>query len=226
MKARPGPELAGRAYMNRFGCALRPGQQLVDRRRRRPSPRSGMYSSSGPPGHVADDHRLVPAPAPCIFARRGVSIVREVRQLGRVIASRSGTHSFCSMPAASPSVPVSTMSMSTRPASCCALILPGSSGAGAWREADAADQLGVRRAVFLEAALRQLQVAGDVDDVQRHRRGRRLGARAGGCEGGEPAGGAEHGPACRFDPGHWFPLSSVVADLCVVAAYAILPASK
>jgi hypothetical protein len=41
----------------------------------------------------------------------------------------SGSHRFWSMPAASPSTPVSTTSMSTRLASCCALILPASSGA-------------------------------------------------------------------------------------------------
>jgi hypothetical protein len=36
------------------------------------------------------------------------------------------------MPAASASLPVSTKSMSTRPASCCAFSLPASSGAVAW----------------------------------------------------------------------------------------------
>ena len=36
------------------------------------------------------------------------------------------------MPAASASVPVSTRSMSSRLAACCALILAGSSGAGDW----------------------------------------------------------------------------------------------
>src|SRR5260221_5219388 len=36
------------------------------------------------------------------------------------------------MPAASPSNPVKTRSISSRPAFCCALILLGSSGAGAW----------------------------------------------------------------------------------------------
>ena len=42
-----------------------------------------------------------------------------------------GIQSFWSTPAESASMPVSTASISTRPASCCALILPGSSGAGA-----------------------------------------------------------------------------------------------
>ena len=39
------------------------------------------------------------------------------------------------MPADSPSVPVSTRSISTRPAACCAFSLPGSSGAGACEKA-------------------------------------------------------------------------------------------
>ncbi len=129
MNARPGPELAGRAYMKRLGLALAQassssvvvGTCLT---------RSGAYSRSGPPGEVTT---MTPWPcaSPCIFSAEGSKISLSFGRLS-AMAGNSSTHNFCSMPAASPSEPVSTMSMSTRPASCCAFNFPGSSGAGAF----------------------------------------------------------------------------------------------
>ena len=76
------------------------------------------------------------------------------------------------MPADRPSVPVSTRSISTWLASCCALILPGSFGRRRLREGDVGDELRVGLGVGLHRALGELQLAGDVDHVERDRRGR------------------------------------------------------
>ena len=80
--------------------------------------------------------------------------------------------------------------MSTRPASCCALILPGEFRSRRLGEGDARNEVGLGLAVILDGLLRQRQIAGDVDDVEGDRACRQgqLGkARA--AEGGN-AGGA------------------------------------
>ena len=91
--------------------------------------RSGAYSMIGPPGDVIT---ITPWPlaTACILTAAGS---RTSSSFGKDAANAGSnwTHNFCSMPADRPSRPVSTRSMSTRLASCCALILPGSSGAGA-----------------------------------------------------------------------------------------------
>ena len=71
---------------------------------------------------------------------------------------------LCSMPAASASLPVSTKSMSTRPASCCALSLPASSGAVAFVNTNRETRSGCSFE-FLDGGLADLEVAGHVDDI-------------------------------------------------------------
>ena len=73
------------------------------------------------------------------------------------------------MPAARKSVPVSTRSMSLRPAPCIAFSLPGSSGAGALVIVELRDELRILLHIRLDRVLRQREVARDVDDVDRDR---------------------------------------------------------
>ena len=80
----------------------------------------------------------------------------------------------CSMPALSPSLPVRTRSIATRFAFCCALILPDSSGAGAWLNVTRDTTSGCFSANSSIMPLRQLQVAGDVEDRECDRLGRLL----------------------------------------------------
>ena len=119
------------------------------------------------------------------------------------------------MPAASASVPVSTKSMSTRPASCCALILPASSGAGALVKVNRRDELRMVGAVFLDRLLRQRQVAGDVDDVDRLRR-RRQCRRLRPGRGGEGERHEERGGFVRrghgVAPSHFIPINRTLAE--------------
>ena len=112
---------------------------------------------------------------PCPLARRlhlgggrQVDVV-ELRQAAGVVPAAASTQSFWSMPAESASVPVSTRSMSTRPASCCALILPASSGAGALVKVMRETRFGFALRIVLDRLLRQREIAGDVDDVERDR---------------------------------------------------------
>ena len=63
--------------------------------------------------------------------------------------------------------PVSTRSISTRLACCCALSLAGSSGEGAREKLTPRDELRILAGEALDRGLRQLQIAGDIDDVQR-----------------------------------------------------------
>ena len=96
------------------------------------------------------------------------------------------------MPADSPSVPVKTRSISTAPAACCALILPGQLGRRRLRVADLGDQLGVGFDEGIDRALGELELTGDVDHVEFDRRaGQRR--RCGG--GGARRGGAQNSRA-------------------------------
>src|SRR5215470_513517 len=122
------PRFAGRAYMKRLGLALAqprsssavPGTCFT---------LSGMYSITGPAGQNTMQ-------TPWFAARLCIALAP-----GRYMSSSFGSfdayseaigiQSFWSTPADSASMPVSTPSISTRLASCCALIFPGSSGAGA-----------------------------------------------------------------------------------------------
>ena len=178
MKVRPGPELAGRAYMKRFGIGLGPGEQFLGGGRRRLAPCRACIRAAARTGRR---RRTRPGSAarPCIFARAGQVDVVELGQLGRVVGQRSAIQSFWSTPAESASMPVSTRSMSTRLASCCALILPGSSGAGALVKVMRETSFGLGGGVGLDRLLRQREIAGDVDDVQRDGRGRQRQTRPG-----------------------------------------------
>ena len=77
------------------------------------------------------------------------------------------------MPADSATTPVNTRSMSLRPAACIALSLPASSGAGALVKRDLGRRGPDASPVRLDRALRQREIARDVDDVDRDRSLRR-----------------------------------------------------
>ena len=126
----PGPELAGRAYTNRRGCArAHPSRSAAVFGTAAPT-RSAIYSNNGPDG-VYDTS--TPNPRPKLSCNIFAPGTRILPRSGNVSAcsGSSCVHSPCVIPSDSGPCPSSTKSMSTRPAPCCAFNLPANSGDGA-----------------------------------------------------------------------------------------------
>ena len=95
---------------------------------------SGMYSMMGPAGQNTTHDRLVLRQALHLPAHPADRCPAASAAPRRSRSPAAPTASGRCRPTA-PSVPVSTRSISTRPAACCAFSLPGNSGAGAWEKA-------------------------------------------------------------------------------------------
>ncbi len=87
MKVRPGPELAGRAYMNRFGCARAQSSSDVRRIRRRADPVRQVFEQRA--GRVVVHHHAVALALRPVQRQRGRFVDRrEVGQPAGVVGQQ------------------------------------------------------------------------------------------------------------------------------------------
>ena len=148
MRFRPGEQ-----FLGRFGHVLDALGRIFDQRTRR---------------IIVDDDAEALALGPMQVERRRLVILLEAGEL--VIVGRQELDPETLLePGRQPSLPVSTMSMSTRPASCCALILPAVRARGL-DVSDARHEFGLGLPVLLESLLHQRERAAHVHHVEGDRR--------------------------------------------------------
>ena len=167
MKARPGPELAGRAYMKRLGLAFAQSSSSWRGRRRRDLV-GHVFEQR--PGRVEHDARRPGSLRERLHLRGAGQI--DLVELGQLVGE-IGQHLRPQLlldagrqrvDAGQHDVDVDAVGVLLR------LDLAGQLRRGRFGEGDLGDELGLRRGIGLDGLLRERQIAGDIDDVERDRR--------------------------------------------------------